>query len=516
MSPSISITRRSSLYSLPLVVALSLVGSVPALAQNAAWFGLNVPSGLGDPHQPVVDVSAVNPAPASVPAGEEGYADLRGAAILPMVQSIVDFSIQSRVAGEKSWGRVTGFPAAKATLEWTAQQFRDAGLTEVAVQEYDGTGAMWWPQNWEAKVLGNAAFGAGSMDVVLGSALPNGGSEIPGGTLTAPLAFAGHVDDPLPTTDLTGKVAVQLLTPAGGAYSERGATRDRSQQLMAKGAVAVLNVVRQTGNMHVRDFANCNGPCFNLGTDDGEFLMQAIEKAAQSGVVEQLQIQLSLQASALTGLKGHNAMGIVRGRSTENIIVNAHADGWFDAAGDNADGLAVLIAMARHFARPENMPERTLVFVASGGHHSSGLNGPANFVSMNPALTASSVLALNLEHIAQFRVVPGDWNVESTEQPMGFGISNASPFLTDLTRRGVERYGFRLNPDIGTDTPGDLGGYRPLNIPMVQAIHSGPLYHTSGDVFGTISVQGLERAARFYVHFVEGVANATRAEIAPQ
>ena len=42
------------------------------------------------------------------------------------------------------------------------------------------------------------------------------------------------------------------------------------------------------------------------------------------------------------------------------------------------------------------------------------------------------------------------------------------------------------------------------------------MYQTSGDVLGTISIKGLERAAHFYVHFVEGAACATLAELAPQ
>ena len=33
--------------------------------------------------------------------------------------------------------------------------------------------------------------------------------------------------------------------------------------------------------------------------------------------------------------------------------------------------------------------------------------------------------------------------------------------------------------------------------------------------FETISVEGLERAARFYAFFIEGVANAPRGEIDP-
>ena len=162
--------------------------------------------------------------------------------------------------------------------------------------------------------------------------------------------------------------------------------------------------------------------------------------------------------------------------------------------------------MARHFMKPENQPERTLVFVASGGHHSPGLNGPANFVRMNPALTAKTVLVLNLEHIAQFSIRSSTWTVEPDEQAMSFGISNESPALIDIGKRGVERYGFNLNPTFSAGVPGDLGGYQPLGVARVQAIHSGPMYHTTGDVADTISVPGLERAARFFSFFVTEVA----------
>jgi hypothetical protein len=69
--------------------------------------------------------------------------------------------------------------------------------------------------------------------------------------------------------------------------------------------------------------------------------------------------------------------------------------------------------------------------------------------------------------------------------------------------------------ELGTGVPGDLGGYAPLGVPRVQAIHAGPLYHTSGDVFQSISVEGLERAARFYAYFISGVAEASRGELQP-
>jgi hypothetical protein len=132
---------------------------------------------------------------------------------------------------------------------------------------------------------------------------------------------------------------------------------------------------------------------------------------------------------------------------------------------------------------------------------------------MNPALTEKTVLVLNLEHIAQLAIQSGAWTVDSTEQRMSFGIDNEDPLLIDAGQRGMARYGFQLNPEFRASVPGDLGGYRPLGVPRVQAIHSGPMYHASGDVLETISVPGLERAARFYAFFVREVAMASRDDL---
>ena len=130
---------------------------------------------------------------------------------------------------------------------------------------------------------------------------------------------------------------------------------------------------------------------------------------------------------------------------------------------------------------------------------------------MNPQLTSKVVLVLNLEHIAQLQFRNDPFRVDATEQPMGFGISNEAPAIADIARRGVERYGFALRPNFSNSTAGDLGGYAPLGVPRVQAIHSGPMYHTSGDTLDSISTPGLERAARFYAFFITEVGKADRA-----
>ncbi len=503
------------LLGIGLVIVVTTTASA-GQRPNASWFGLTLPPGLGDPHRPVLDTAAAKVPPAVVPAGEENHTELRGAAIRKHLEAIVGFSKASRARGDKAWGRITGFPAADATHQWVSEQFKAAGLQNVDVQRYDSTSPVWAAKSWEVKLLADDRYGAGSRDVVLESAFPTTGSQL-AAPVTAPLIFVGSSrDTTIPELDLKGKVAVQHMKPNGGAFSERTPATTRARELAKRGVVAVLNVIEQGGNMHVRDFSNCGVPCFNIGTADGLFLEAAMQRAASAGGSDGLRVAISLQTEMLEGLKGNNTVGIVPGRRTDEVvIVNAHADGWFDAAGDNGDGLAVLIALARHFAKREHQTERTLVFVASGGHHGGGMNGPSNFVRMNPEIGKKAVLVLNLEHIAQLHFRNDPWRLEAGEQPMGWGISNEAPYIAAVARRGMERYGFNLRPAFSSSTAGDLGGYAPLGVPRVQAIHSGPMYHTSGDVLDSISVPGLERAARFYAHFVTDIARAARSELQP-
>ena len=60
---------------------------------------------------------------------------------------------------------------------------------------------------------------------------------------------------------------------------------------------------------------------------------------------------------------------------------------------------------------------------------------------------------------------------------------------------------------------GDLGGYRPLGVPMTQMIQSGTFYHSSGDVYEAVPAEGIERAARFHAFLIEQADQAPEALI---
>src|SRR5262245_2920837 len=208
------------------VILLSAAAGVTALAQSAPrgrWFGTIVPhQALSDPHRAVVDVTTVKPPALTLPAGDKPDPDLTGTAIYKDLERIVGFSLENQKAGDQAWGRITGFSGAANALQWAATKFREAGLKDVELQEYEGAApGMWQADRWEARVLPDPSFGEGLDAVVLGSAMPPSGSQIPGGTLTAGLVDTGLIDQPVPQTrNVAGKVVVQYVS-AASAYAAR-------------------------------------------------------------------------------------------------------------------------------------------------------------------------------------------------------------------------------------------------------------------------------------------------------
>ena len=515
-----------------LSATLAPVGWAQTETSETPWFGVPRPPEF-EPHVAPAVIGQRGPAPAVVPPGEGEYLALTGAAIRADLERIVRFSRESRerreIGSGQLWGRITGFPSSRETIAWAAEQFRAAGIEDVELQSFDHArdAAFWLPLSWEMRLVGDPAFGPNSEDVVLTTAMPLSPSELPAEGLTAPLVHVGTASAAeLVHIDVRGKIAVQHVTPQAHTVFERAPTVSRARVLFERGAVGVVNVVDQPGNERARDFSSCGGPCFNLGGRDGVFLETVMDRAAEAGVLAQLRLRLSLDTDQRSGLSAHNGVAIIPGTgpADDTIIINAHADAWFDGAGDNGDGLAVLVALARHFAGGAYQPRRTLVFVASAGHHSPGMNGPRNVVAMNPEMAEHAVLALNIEHVAQRNLTPArslfadgyrEFIADSGEAPIVAGVSNASPFLDDLFGQGVERYGTNFVSGPSTMASGEGGGYRSLGVAIVTTMQAPPLYHTTGEVLDVISTPGLERIARFLAFFIKQVDQAPLERINP-
>jgi len=504
---------------LPLTGAIALTLFVAASAQNAAWFGTPLPPPASDPRKPVLKYDDVfAPLPVHF-AHRPGRADevLDAAALKKDQEAIVRFSFESLAAGDKVWGRRATTPAFAHTLQWVATTMKSAGLADAHVEPFAVQGTMWTPTSWNVALVGDAAFGAGSADVTLTSAFPQpGGQTIAGGSVTAPIVFVGHgTDADLAGRDVKGKIAVVHVRPEPSLFGS--AEQGVAQKLAKLGAVGVINAIEGPGNAFYFDtrFACGAQPCFIIGGQDAWFLQQVIGKAAAAGVADRLKLRLSLAAEDKGGLTSGNMIATIPGKSSRRIVINAHADGYFQGGDDNASGLAVLVGLAKYFAK-QPQPQHTLVFVASGGHHSPG-NGPAALVATHPELKDSELI-VNLEHVAYLDAVRGKtrapnnigmtWESSVTESAKAVGVTNLSPFLIDLWSKAPKCFGVAVYQSAGTTVSGDLGGYRTLGVPMTQMIQSGTFYHSSGDVLEQVPAEGLERAARFHAYFIEQVDRA--------
>lgn len=92
---------------------------------------------------------------------------------------------------------------------------------------------------WRVALRGEAAFGAGSADVLLASAIPVVPTTLPNGPIEAPLVWVGSGGAAvLPHLDVRGRIAVQLTVPQGHTPFERGAVTSQARALFDRGAVA--------------------------------------------------------------------------------------------------------------------------------------------------------------------------------------------------------------------------------------------------------------------------------------
>jgi hypothetical protein len=499
-------------HSLVVVAVVLVAFGRPHAQDKGAWFGTPVPPPMSDPRKPVMNYDDVfAPVPVRF-AHRPGRFDelLDGAALKKDQRRIVGFSLESLAAGDKVWGRRAATPAFMHTIAWTVSELEAAGLKDARVETYAVPAPMWVPQSWEVQVAGDPAFGPGTRSVTLQSAFPQPGGAT--ASLTAPLIFAGRgTDADLAGRDVKGKIAVIRIRPEPSLFgsAEQGA----AARLVERGAVGVINAVEGPGNALYFDprFACGKAPCFMVGGQDGWFLEQVIGKAANAGLLDRLKATLRLASEEQTGLTSANGVAVLPGQSAKRIIVNAHADGYFQGGDDNASGLAVLLGLARYLAK-QPPPKHTLVFVASGGHHGPG-NGPAALVAAHPELQDGTVLVINLEHVAYLDVVRGKtravdntgmtWETSVTESAKAVGVTNESPFLVNLWSYAPRCYDVATYLSAGPGVSGDLGGYRSLGVPMTQMIQSGTFYHSSGDVFEAVPAEGMERAARFHAFLIE-------------
>ena len=115
---------------------------------------------------------------------------------------------------------------------------------------------------------------------------------------------------------------------------------------------------------------------------------------------------IQLDAQLARNYQTQNLAAVVRGSAQPDsfVVVSAHYDHlgmmgkktYFPGANDNASGVALLLELAAHYARPENRPACSVVFLLFGAEE-AGLVGSSYFVSHPLVPLASIKFLLNLD-----------------------------------------------------------------------------------------------------------------------
>ena len=154
-----------------------------------------------------------------------------------------------------------------------------------------------------------------------------------------------------------------------------------------------------------------------------------------------------IDAQLLRAYPTQNLAAVVRGRTQPDsfLVVSAHYDHlgtmgknvYFPGANDNASGVALLLELAAHYARPENQPACSVAFLLFGAEE-AGLVGSTYFVR-HPLLPLARIrFLLNLDLLGTGE--EGATIVNGRTYPAAYqrllALNEAHRYLPRLTARG--------------------------------------------------------------------------------
>jgi hypothetical protein len=441
-----------------------------------------------------------------LPDAERGYADIDGLHVKQWVKDIVGISHRSRDAGHVMWGRIPGTASEMWTNEWVEAKFRGLGLQDIRRQAFD-IPAQWTPISWEFSVV---AGGVARKFETVRPAMGSGPTPAAGLSVDAVWLSLGSAADFL-GRDVRGK-AVFILNEIGeSAMAQSADWTGATKRAQAAGAAAVILVYGTTGNMSAWGPLNAGVdtlPGFTIGYEDGAAVRELIGRG------QPVKVQAKSQVTWVPNLKSTSVWGSLPGATDEDVIVMAHQDAYFDGALDNASGMAVMLALAEHFAKvPQAQRRRTLRFVATAGHHVGSPNGKWLHDHRDTAV-AKTALMINCEHISiTDSYVYRDQKMRANTASAQRYFINGSTRLSDIIFGAFKTFGVATFPDAG-EGAGEMGSVK-LDAPSLQILRSPDDKHSDQDTIDWVPAVGLEAVTRAYAKIIDQVNKVDRQQLLP-
>jgi hypothetical protein len=449
-----------------------------------------------------------------LPKGEEAYGDIDGKHVWQYVVEQAKIATDYRDNGHPQyWGRIAGTSGDEADAQWLMNKYHQIGLTDVHAQTIKYFVPQWVGKSWTVTLAG------GGKEVRLVSAQPTYGSPTTNGKeldLEAVYVGLGSEAD-FAGRDVRGKAVVMVIGPLLHSVGSP-AVRKRA---MDHGAAAILGFELRDGNHNMQGYnANTNVPTFHLGTADGI----AVRDLFGSGAHPHLKMRLD--ADWVPNEKSYLVWGTLPGATNETIYVHSHRDGWFEAAGDNASGVATMLGLAEHFAKiPQSQRRRTMIFIGTDGHHNGAPLGEAWLVANRARLFAKTALMIHPEHPAEVLTHGDDIDKGNegimTSEPTTVGIPNewyaggdSRSQLTKIAADAFSEFGVPVvSKQDKVGAGGDLNIFRWF-VPGV-GVQSNDFHnmHTEIDNPDSVSWTGLEAVTRAFAKIIDEVNKLSLADL---
>jgi peptidase M28-like protein len=439
-------------------------------------------------------------------AADQVYGKIDGRHLHQYVEEQAAMSRRYRDQGHpKFWGRIIGSSADAENAEWLAAKFKSTGLSDVRIQPLD-LSPQWFPQRWDVTMTG------GGKTIALESAQPDYRAvALPAGGIDVEAVYGGLGS----AADLAGK---DVKGKAVFTYTMLGMrAEDAVKRADEKGASVIFEVDMTPGNMRYQAYpSNTKAPAFTVGSDDG-FAVRDLIASLPPG--QSARVKATLDVEMVPNLRTALVWGTLPGATDETIYIVAHRDGWFEASGDNASGVASMIGLAEYYSKiPPAQRRRTIVFIGLDGHHNTGpgsavggvwLNDPAN----KAKLFAKTALSINCEHPSTIqtyvrpRYLAGDvvhWSNMYIAQQWYAG-GDARPELTAIAVKAFREFGVPLLTEPNPRPPaGDLGRLFRFT-PGVATSEFFQYFHTDRETPETVPWTGLQATTRAYAKIIDDV-----------
>jgi hypothetical protein len=314
--------------------------------------------------------------------------------------------------------------------------------------------------------------------------------------------------------DVKGKATFIYGSYEPGLWSSSAIHDGGLQRAEERGAAAVFISVGLPGNMKMHAVrGRIRVPAFSIGLDDFVAVRRMIESAAPG---QAPRIAINLDAEMTPGLKTSMVWAVIPGMTDEMVIVNGHRDGYFEAAADNASGVATTIGLAEYFAKlPKEQRRRTIALVNSPGHHGTPDLG-LKWIQDNKgtALHGNVVMFINGEHTAAGQTYLRGPVIRKANAPNAFWWSlEAGPKLQAIVLDAYRTFGLATyaEPEAGSP-PGANGDYG--TAATIGLVDAGIFYHTDGETADTVPPYGLEASTRAFAKIIDAANRLDRRDLA--